>query len=190
VKALTIHQPWASLIAAGVKTIETRDRRTNYRGSILIHAGRRLYTAADKHHDRHLWDLTYDALDGLERSYGIYDLPYGAVVATAQLVDCVPMWPYGHTSDPGTGDVLLFGLGADNRPYQAEVFHRSTRAHRDVTAQLPFGVFAAGRWAWLLDDVRPFLTPVSARGKQTVPWTPTEDEQARITEQLMAVTDG
>lgn len=40
-KALTLHQPWASLIAAGVKTIETRSWSTRYRGPLAVHAGKR-----------------------------------------------------------------------------------------------------------------------------------------------------
>lgn len=36
-KALSIKDPWASLIVAGKKTIELRTWRTNYRGPILIH---------------------------------------------------------------------------------------------------------------------------------------------------------
>lgn len=35
-KALSIRQPWANLIAAGEKTIETRTWATDYRGPILI----------------------------------------------------------------------------------------------------------------------------------------------------------
>lgn len=35
-KALSIRQPWASLIAAGIKPIENRPWYTNYRGDILI----------------------------------------------------------------------------------------------------------------------------------------------------------
>lgn len=38
-KALTIRQPWASLIIFGYKTYEFRSWKTNYRGKILIHAG-------------------------------------------------------------------------------------------------------------------------------------------------------
>jgi hypothetical protein len=38
-KTLTIKQPWASLIAHGIKDIENRSWKTNYRGRILIHAG-------------------------------------------------------------------------------------------------------------------------------------------------------
>jgi hypothetical protein len=35
-KALSVKQPWADLIASGQKTIETRNWYTPYRGNILI----------------------------------------------------------------------------------------------------------------------------------------------------------
>ena len=34
-KALTLHQPWASLMEVGVKTIETRGSATAYRGPFV-----------------------------------------------------------------------------------------------------------------------------------------------------------
>ncbi len=37
-KALTIKQPWASLIVHGIKDIENRTWKTNFRGRVLIHA--------------------------------------------------------------------------------------------------------------------------------------------------------
>jgi hypothetical protein len=37
-KALSIRQPWAWLIANGYKDIENRNWRTKYRGPVLIHA--------------------------------------------------------------------------------------------------------------------------------------------------------
>ena len=37
-KAITIWQPWASLIACGAKKYETRSWPTKYRGPIAIHA--------------------------------------------------------------------------------------------------------------------------------------------------------
>jgi len=40
-KALTIKQPWAELILAGVKTREYRSWRVAYRGLLLIHAASR-----------------------------------------------------------------------------------------------------------------------------------------------------
>ena len=39
-KALTLTQPWASLVACGAKTIETRSWRTPYRGPVAIHAAK------------------------------------------------------------------------------------------------------------------------------------------------------
>lgn len=45
IKALTIKQPWASLIVHGIKDIESRSWTTDYRGRLLIHAGASLDTS-------------------------------------------------------------------------------------------------------------------------------------------------
>ena len=73
VKALTVHQPWASLIAAGIKDVENRSWRTNYRGTLLIHAGMGL--------DREALDEWRDELPPR--------LPRGRVIARVELLDCV-----------------------------------------------------------------------------------------------------
>jgi hypothetical protein len=39
-KVLSVRQPFASLICAGIKTIENRSWKTDYRGTILIHASK------------------------------------------------------------------------------------------------------------------------------------------------------
>ena len=39
-KALSLMQPWASLVMMGVKKIETRSWSTDYRGTLLIHASK------------------------------------------------------------------------------------------------------------------------------------------------------
>ena len=39
-KTLTINQPFATLIVEGLKEYEFRTWKTNYRGEILIHAGK------------------------------------------------------------------------------------------------------------------------------------------------------
>jgi len=39
-KAISIHQPWASLIALGEKHYETRDWKPQHRGPIIIHASK------------------------------------------------------------------------------------------------------------------------------------------------------
>lgn len=40
VMALSINQPWAMLIAMGIKDIENRNWDTGFRGKLYIHAGR------------------------------------------------------------------------------------------------------------------------------------------------------
>lgn len=39
-KALTLTQPWATLVALGIKRVETRTWSTDYRGQLLIHAAK------------------------------------------------------------------------------------------------------------------------------------------------------
>ena len=67
-RAITLIQPWATLIVQGHKTIETRTWRTAYRGWLAIHAGKSK-------------DLIEDPAKHV----------FGAVVAIARLVDCRPM---------------------------------------------------------------------------------------------------
>lgn len=78
VKALTLHQPWASLIAAGLKQYETRSWPTSYRGLLAIHAGQQ---SGD-------FDLTA-VLTDKERTKLPAELPSGAIVCIAHLVDVV-----------------------------------------------------------------------------------------------------
>jgi hypothetical protein len=40
IRALTIRQPWAALIAQGTKRVENRTWGTAWRGTLLIHAGK------------------------------------------------------------------------------------------------------------------------------------------------------
>jgi hypothetical protein len=40
-RMLTVRQPWAALIVAGIKDVENRPWTTRFRGSLLIHAGRK-----------------------------------------------------------------------------------------------------------------------------------------------------
>lgn len=40
-KAISLHQPWASFVANGAKRVETRGKDTKYRGSLVIHAAKK-----------------------------------------------------------------------------------------------------------------------------------------------------
>lgn len=86
IKAITILEPWASLIALGVKRIETRSWHTPHRGPIAIHAGKNPKMAREFYEDDPEWwdELGLPALDAL---------PYGCVVATAHLRYCKQFEP-------------------------------------------------------------------------------------------------
>ncbi len=71
-KAITIKQPWATLIAKGYKEYEFRTWKTNYRGDVLIHAGKSIDKKA------------------MERfKYLNLDYPIGCIIAKAKIADCV-----------------------------------------------------------------------------------------------------
>jgi len=71
-KAISLKQPWASLIAIGRKTIETRTWATNYRGKLLIVASK-------------TFDKNYPLKNFAEI---FYQVPLGKAVAIVNLIDC------------------------------------------------------------------------------------------------------
>lgn len=137
-KAITLWQPWASLVAIGAKSIETRSWAPGYRGPLAIHAGQ-------------AWDGTLVRLCKSEpfaevlEAAGLCErgprggwrtsLPFGAVVAVCRVADCLP-----------TEEV--FGVYGETRHERA------------------FGDYTPGRWAWVLSDLRQLPEPLPARGRQ------------------------
>lgn len=88
-KALSIKQPWAWLIVNGHKDIENRKWKTNFRGRILIHAGKGLDTNADND----LWNNRHPVSgEQSERTAGLMLPNYwqrGGIVGVATITDCV-----------------------------------------------------------------------------------------------------
>lgn len=84
-KALTVWQPWAQLLAMGTKSIETRSWGTRYRGHILIHAAK-----AD--HQYIILRYPHELFQHFEAAGAIYkDFPLGAIIGQANLVECIQM---------------------------------------------------------------------------------------------------
>ena len=71
-KVLTIREPWASLIINGYKKYEFRSWKTNYRGKLLIHAGKGI----DK-------DMLY-----IVDKYNIKINP-GNILGEVEITDCI-----------------------------------------------------------------------------------------------------
>lgn len=78
-KALTIKQPWASLIALGEKKFETRGWKTDHKGPIAIHAGKTINKEA------------YEDFAPILKKHGLTsadNLITGKIIAIANLVEC------------------------------------------------------------------------------------------------------
>lgn len=73
-KVLTLKQPWATLVAEGIKKYEFRSWKTNYRRKILIHAG----TGIDKKELEKFKDLNLE-------------FPYKRILAEVELEDCLEL---------------------------------------------------------------------------------------------------
>lgn len=97
-KALSIRQPWASLILKAKKDIENREWPTNVRGRILIHAAKGMTRA--EHEDAIAFAV--DAIrsdprnDGATRKVTLRELGFdfdalerGGIVGSVEIVDCV-----------------------------------------------------------------------------------------------------
>lgn len=84
-KAITLWQPWATLVAHGYKRIETRSWKTNYRGPLAIHAAKKW--------NRELRELclTEPFRSCLKEIYPDkrHPLPRGGVIATVGLYEIV-----------------------------------------------------------------------------------------------------
>ena len=154
-RAITLHQPWASLIALGIKSVETRSWVTGYRGQLAIHAAKRpikqseldaiayaykcqlAICAANRPIERckikMISQLSSTWLD--EIAY-----PLGCVVAVCDVADCIGITPQ-----------LI---------------------SQQLPAELVVGNWESGRYAWLLSNVQP-IRAVPASGKQGFwDWTP------------------
>jgi hypothetical protein len=170
-KALTIHQPWASLIAVGAKRYETRGWATDYRGPIAIHAGKALNHIRGEFDNRfvsvvqHMLfpnNLYVDMWSNVAQL-----LPRGAVIAIAELVDCHLITREMDPTDLDE-DICLRRPGDTDRDHCGCTYMTDAR-------ELLLGDWTPGRFAWELSNVRLLDKPIPARGQQGLwEWTPEE----------------
>jgi hypothetical protein len=153
--ALSLHQPWASLIGRG-KLHETRHWGTSKRGAIAILAAK-------------AWNEEYAALcrttpfaeqlrefimPGKTANPGMFQkvdtrieaLPFGCIVATAILKNC---WD---------NDGITF---EKDDPFDRHYIDPLDHA---------FGLYGTGRIAWEFDDIQILVKPVEWKGQQGI-WT-------------------
>lgn len=162
-KAVTIWQPWASLLAYEEKGFETRGWATAYRGPIAIHAAaisirrvlKKCFPMGDwSYHPDYQVQRAF--LNDLSKAFGVTDggiidrlekLPTKAVIATANLIGCHRI---GRMND------CEIGYWDCNRPL-------SWVSVSDQEAS--FGDWTPGRFAWEFSDMK-IIAPVPASGQQ------------------------
>ena len=141
-KAITLTQPWATLVAIGAKKIETRSWPTKYRGPIAIHAAKAFPGWAKQTCEEYLFQRALGLPDRSEGDLqkwmdamrdGIKALPLGQVIATARIVNCIETHLIERFVQP---------------------FTEQERA---------FGDYTPGRYGFLLEDVRQ-IEPAPAKG--------------------------
>lgn len=142
-KAITVWQPWAGALAAGIKENETRSWPTKYRGPIAIHAAMKAI--------QHTWSDLYmsdEAREVICRRLGLPEIidgpaafSMGCILATAELVDCIKNTPE-----------FVATLSAD---------------------ELALGDYTLGRYAWKLANAQKLPEPILIAGKQGLwEWNP------------------
>jgi hypothetical protein len=171
-KAISLWQPWASLIACGAKPYETRSWAPPpdlIGQTIAIHAAKKIDKGAAAfaeelvygQHGHDLGDKLEaswggdETCDGLMGKFGQAVMPIGCVVCTERL-DAV---------------FQLGEIAEGTAVPAARVVRRLTSRSMPecFTVRIDgFGDYAPGRWAWLLRDVRPLTPPPPARGAQGI----------------------
>lgn len=99
--AITLTQPWATLMAMGAKRIETRGRRTNYRGWIAIHSAKAFPQECQ-------WLCFQDPFRRTLQCLPV-QLPLGVVLAVVRVVDCQPTETLVRAARGAYGDERVFG---------------------------------------------------------------------------------
>lgn len=170
-KAISLWQPWASLIACGAKPYETRSWAPPLGligQTIAIHAAKKIDKGAVEFAEELVYGqhnpggfgladkleaLDEDTPDNLMGIFGRSTLPIGCVVCIARL-----------------DAAFQLGDAADGTAVPA-----ATVVRRLVSRAMPecftvrydtFGDYAPGRWAWLLRDIQPLKPPASVTGHQ------------------------
>ena len=174
-KAISVRQPWAYLILQRGKNVENRTWSTDYRGPLLIHAGRQWAShvpGSSRQRDVvsavRVGGKLIEWPDNLARGGGKLiewpdNLARGAIVGMVELLGCVP---------------ANLGMAGD-RQLQKLV----DQVKRSAWAE-------AGMVHWLLSAPRAFAEPILYRGKQGIFEVPDELVRGARSAELEAEVDG
>ena len=144
-KAITLTQPWATLIIIGEKSVETRSWGCHYVDRPLaIHASKGFPRWAKElcSQEPFLSSLRKE-YPGLSASEIVRRLPTGKVLGTCRVVDKRPTNAIASALEYGISD-----------------WYRAIFTEKE----LAFGDYSPDRWAWIIKYVEKFSEPVPAKG--------------------------
>lgn len=163
---LVVKQPWATLIALGIKTIETRPSPPNgpmrpdgVRGlpGCSLERGERIAIVAGAqrpslglgaiHHQRADPETWW-----LSRQGKFLVLPLGAVVCTVTVDDALPILTADQSDDAYIDCLAVYDDGVTEWRIDPDDGSESDFLH---DPQLLLGDFTPGRWGWMLSDPQP-----------------------------------
>lgn len=88
-KALSLRQPWAWLVASGIKDVENRTWLTKFRGRIYIHAGKSTKVTVQGIGDEWITKrLTVGQYLQYREAEAELELVRGAIIGEVTIVDC------------------------------------------------------------------------------------------------------
>lgn len=92
-KVLTVKQPWAFLLCSGLKDIENRTWKTNYRGTLLIHSSAIGidYKNPNSLFTKEQWEAI--PKETQQNMLNMSCINTGAIIGSVELVDCVQNHP-------------------------------------------------------------------------------------------------
>lgn len=139
-RAISIWQPWAQLVIAGIKRIETRSWSTAHRGTLVIHAGlggttKRVPSAVL---ERWAVELGITVAD-------FRHLPRGVLLGTVEVVDCRMVVPHASLA---TWPEIDRPMAPPPPPESA------------------MGTYLAGGFGWHLDRAAVFQQTLPWKGRQ------------------------
>ncbi len=156
-KAITLTQPWATLVAIGAKKIETRSWQTHYRGVLAIHAAKTMpKSARSLCYEIPFSRCLHEGLTISDEQALLLDeqLPRGAVIAVGEIIGCRMILPHA---------MQYLGLKGEWVKIPPPV------------PEWNFGDYSPGRFAWMLANVRALPEPIPAKGALGLwEWTPPE----------------
>ena len=146
-KVLSLLQPWASLLANGIKLKETRSWKTNHRGQLAIHASQKLFYPKQI---AKYWtlpeeqEMVMEALKNIGYTDANKPLPAGKILGVGVVGNCREM-------------VLLEPqyLMDDSPMFSIPTLTPLERA---------LGHYAPGRFAWDVKEAQPLDEPVIFKG--------------------------